>query len=114
MVSLQGAVHRLLLDVPCSATGTIWRKPEIKWQVNPGSLKSLIATQREILDRYAPIVAPGGLLTYATCSILKSEGEEQAERFLAGHPEFSPVSEQHLLPDTDRTDGFYIAVFRRD
>lgn len=114
MASLKGAVQRLLLDVPCTATGTIWRKPEIKWQATPAMLENLLGTQREILDRYAPIVAPGGLLTYATCSILKAEGEDQAGRFLAGHPEFSLASEQRLLPNTHRTDGFYIAVLRRD
>ena len=75
--SLDGWADRLLLDVPCSGTGVIKRKPDTKWKLKPEYLDNILSTQSEILDTYSSMLRPGGLMVYATCSILPSENEEQ-------------------------------------
>ncbi|GIV53809.1 MAG: SAM-dependent methyltransferase [Candidatus Kapaibacterium sp.] len=122
----------VLLDVPCSGTGTLRRAPEIKWRLGPRQLERIIAKQERILHTYAPYVRPGGVLLYATCSILPGENECIIERFLDHHPDFVPdrlapsfarwgiglVVEStqwqlQLLPNVHGTDGFFIARLRR-
>src|SRR5690606_6156904 len=78
----------VLLDAPCTGTGTFRRHPDGKWRVAPEDLRSLVAFQRELLAGAATVVKPGGLLVYATCSLEPEENEEQVESFLAAHPEF--------------------------
>jgi 16S rRNA (cytosine967-C5)-methyltransferase len=120
----------LLLDVPCSGTGAIRRNPESRWRLGERDLAELRAKQREILERYAGLVAPGGRLIYATCSLLDEENDAVVRAFLADHPAFEPVLAKEilgreralrigdgevlrLLPQTDGTDGFFARVLRR-
>jgi 16S rRNA (cytosine967-C5)-methyltransferase len=94
---------RILVDAPCSGTGTLGRNPEIKWRMNPSDLSRLPAIQRDILRNAMAVLKPGGRLVYATCSLEQEENEEVVAGF--------PV--QHLekrLPGVDLGDGFFIAV----
>lgn len=119
---------RVLLDVPCTGTGTWRRHPVNKWQLAPAELEDAIATQRRILESASLMVKPGGRLIYATCSVLCEENEDQVSWFLSEHPDFSildcrslwqecvggepPIEgpHLHLSPATTGTDGFFCAV----
>lgn len=122
---------RVLVDAPCSGTGTWRRNPDSRWrQLGPG-LEQLVPLQASILDSAARLVKPGGRLVYATCSILPDENENQVARFLETHPDFAvkPVAEVwgeegfgpapaagpylRLLPGRHDTDGFFAAVLER-
>jgi len=82
----------VLVDAPCSGLGTVRRDPDIKWRRTEADLQMLAVTQREILDRAAPTVRPGGRLVYATCSSEPEENERVVTSFLADHPDFSLVN----------------------
>jgi 16S rRNA (cytosine967-C5)-methyltransferase len=79
----------VLLDAPCSATGTIRRHPDVQWLKRPEDILALAALQARMLDRAAELVRPGGRLVFCTCSLEPAEGEDQVAPFLARHPEFS-------------------------
>lgn len=103
---------RVLVDAPCSATGTLRRNPELRMrEIEWEPLQSL---QLAILTAAAALVRPGGRLIYATCSVLREENEEIAERFLAGQATFGRADELRLLPHHDGTDGFYALSLLRD
>ncbi len=111
---LHGTADRLLLDVPCSGLGVLRRNPDAKWKLTPQQLQNLQQTQQDILTRYAPMLNPGGLMVYATCSILPAENERQVERFLeiqAG--KFRLIRQQTLLPGYRHGDGFFMALLQR-
>jgi 16S rRNA (cytosine967-C5)-methyltransferase len=126
---LAGKAHRVLVDAPCSGVGTLRRNPDLKWRQSVQSLQELTALQARILASASRCVAPGGRLVYATCSILKEENQDQAELFLANHPEFELVDASPILaarttlqiegpylslrPDVHGTDGFFAAIFER-
>jgi len=103
----------ILVDAPCSGSGSWRRDPEGKWRLTPETLASIEQTQAVILDRVAPMVRQGGVLAYATCSLLKRENGDQARAFLARHQGWSLDSELHLTP-LQGGDGFYLAILRRD
>jgi 16S rRNA (cytosine967-C5)-methyltransferase len=86
-----GPFDAVLLDAPCSATGTIRRHPDIPWQRKPADLARLVSLQKRLLDRAAALTKPGGLLVYATCSLEPEEGEDQARSFAARHPNFTHI-----------------------
>jgi 16S rRNA (cytosine967-C5)-methyltransferase len=79
----------VLLDAPCSATGTLRRHPDVAWSKREGDLLRLTALQRRLLDKAARLVRPGGRLVYCTCSLEPEEGEAQGEAFLKRHPDFT-------------------------
>jgi 16S rRNA (cytosine967-C5)-methyltransferase len=133
-----GPFDAVLIDAPCSATGTIRRHPDVPWQKRPEDLVALAGLQTRLLDRAAELTRPGGLMVYATCSLEPEESEQQIESFLARRPDFarSPVSPQEVggieafvsaagdlrtlpchLPDPDPRmsgcDGFFAARLRR-
>ncbi len=81
----------ILLDAPCSATGTIRRHPDVAWSKTMEDVFKLAELQARLLDRAASLLKPGGRLVYATCSLEREEGERQVERFLARHPRFRRV-----------------------
>ena len=104
----QAKADSLLLDVPCSGTGVIRREPDTKWKLDQLALDEVIELQREILGDYAAMVKPGGTMVYATCSILKSENENQVEWFLNNNSDFKLESEKRINPGK-LSDGFYMA-----
>lgn len=101
----------VLVDAPCSGTGAWRRKPEGKWRLTPEQLASYPPLQDLILDEARARVRPGGLLVYATCSLLRAENEERRESFLARHPDWVGLDDRRLSP-VDGGDGFYMARFR--
>jgi 16S rRNA (cytosine967-C5)-methyltransferase len=110
---------RILADVPCSATGVVRRHPDIKWLRRPEDFASFATQQAAMIDALWPLVAPGGKLLYATCSIFPVENSEQASAFAARHPDAErlplPDPAPHLgqlLPNSEH-DGFYYALFRK-
>lgn len=104
----------VLADLPCSGLGVIGRKADLKYRVEPADLKSLAALQREILTVVKEYVKPGGTLVYSTCTINRSENEENASWFEKENPEFTKTYEKQRLPGIDLGDGFYIAIFKRN
>ncbi len=116
----KGSFDRVLTDAPCSGTGTWRRNPDARWrELGPG-LEALLKTQAQILDSAARLVKAGGRLIYATCSLLPDENEQQIEKFLAAHPEFSlakcglnGADFLSLSPGKHGTDGFFAAVMTK-
>jgi 16S rRNA (cytosine967-C5)-methyltransferase len=125
-----GAWDRVLVDAPCSGTGTLRRNPEARWRLQPDTVRGFPARQLALLVTYAPLVAVGGRLIYATCSVVEAENEGVVSRFAAERDDFVrvPVKEiwgkdraqtvgdaltLRLSPQTHDTDGFYAAVLRR-
>ena len=86
---LAGKVDRVLVDAPCTGTGTLRRNPDLKWRHQPVDVAELAAKQTAILASAASLVKPGGRVVYATCSVLPDENERVVERFLAEHPDFA-------------------------
>lgn len=115
----------VLVDAPCSGSGTWRRLPHMKWSLRPENLAKFAATQRQILNQQAAHARPGGLLVYATCSLNRAENHDVAAAFLADHPMFTTERPAHdfggvfdglgttLLPGTRDSDGFYVALLRR-
>ncbi len=103
----------VLVDAPCSGSGSWRRDPEGKWRLTPERLAELQGVQAGILDRVVPMVARGGWLAYATCSLLEVENGDQTAGFLARHPGWRLESERRFTP-LDGGDGFYLALLRRD
>jgi 16S rRNA (cytosine967-C5)-methyltransferase len=90
----------ILLDVPCSNTGVMHRRPDAAWRFTENSLREVVKLQKAILAAAAPLVAPGGQLVYSTCSIEPEENTRQIEDFIQSHPEFKLVKQVQLLPET--------------
>lgn len=121
------AIHALLIDAPCTGTGTFRRHPDARWRLKPSDLAVMPAIQREILRSAASVVAPSGLLVYSTCSLETEENDAQVERFLAEHPEWvlEPPPEGavpatvldagrlRVLPHKHGVDGAFAARLRR-
>lgn len=112
---LEASFDRVLLDVPCTGWGVIRRNPDTKWKLNPEQIDSLLTLQREIITDYAKMCKPGGLMVYATCSILNKENEEQVKWFLASEEgqKWSFKKDIRLWPHKDNFDGFYAALLER-
>jgi 16S rRNA (cytosine967-C5)-methyltransferase len=125
-----GAWDRVLVDAPCSGLGTLRRNPEARWRLTEKVVDSFPARQLALLVDYAPLVAVGGRLIYATCTMLSSENERVVERFLAERSDFVPFPLKdifgraraetmgdgmnlRLVPQQHETDGFFAAVLRR-
>jgi len=125
-----GAWDRVLVDAPCSGLGTLRRNPEARWRLTPQAVDRFPMEQLSLLVAYAPLVAKGGRLIYATCTVTKEENDQVIERFLAERTDFvaMPMKEiwgkarakelgdetfLRLFPHTHDTDGFFAAVLRR-
>lgn len=125
----EGLFDLVLVDAPCSGSGTWRRQPELRWRLTPVRLAELTEIQDRLLDQAAGLVAPAGKLVYATCSILPLENQDRAEAFRARHSGFSPLDlaenwpepslppglsgDFRASPGLTGTDGFYCAGFRR-
>jgi 16S rRNA (cytosine967-C5)-methyltransferase len=109
----QAAPYDLVLcDAPCSGSGSWRRAPEGKWRLTRERLDEIRAIQSSILDKVTSLVAPDGMLAYATCSMLDEENHTQVERFLARSPEWELLCERAWRVQ-DGTDGFYVALLTR-
>jgi 16S rRNA (cytosine967-C5)-methyltransferase len=131
LADLSGKADVVLVDAPCSGLGTLRRKPDARWRLQPSDPERFAAVQRELVARFARLLRPGGRLVYATCSVTRAEDEEVAA-FAAGLPGLEPVPveraagaevaraagatghELRLWPHRHGTDGFFAAVFQRE
>lgn len=128
--SMRGRADRVLVDAPCSGLGVLRRNPEARLRATESDIARLAALQISILERFAPLVKPGGRLVYATCSILKQENDDVVRAFLEKHAEFSLMTAKEILgsaraadlgdgeflrlyPHRQGTDGFFAAALRR-
>jgi 16S rRNA (cytosine967-C5)-methyltransferase len=128
----KASFERVLVDAPCSGTGAWRRNPDARWRTTEDDLARVVALQAEILDSACRLAKPGGRLVYVTCSLLPEENEAQVARFLAAHDDFHPLplttlwpqllqatapsglgETLTLSPETDGTDGFFVAVLER-
>ncbi|MEK7401306.1 MAG: 16S rRNA (cytosine(967)-C(5))-methyltransferase RsmB [Gemmatimonadota bacterium] len=121
------SVTAMLIDAPCTGTGTFRRHPDARWRLKPSDLAVMPAIQREILRSAASVVAPGGILVYSTCSLETEENDAQVERFLAEHPEWTlepppdgavpatvlDAGRLRVLPQRHGVDGAFAARLRR-
>ncbi len=138
LADIKGSADLVVIDAPCTGTGTWRRNPDAKWRMRPGALEVRLKDQVEVLERAVPLVKPGGRIAYITCSVLPVENSEQVRAFLDRHPEFSvvpPLQTAGVLADkadafaraalqsaegwlmTPRrtgTDGFFVSVLRRN
>jgi 16S rRNA (cytosine967-C5)-methyltransferase len=104
---------KILVDVPCTGTGTLGRNPEIKWRLIPDDIDNIAITQRSILRQALSALKPGGQLVYSTCSLEPQENRTVIDRVLALLPDFDLISEDQRLPGREEGDGFYSAVIRQ-
>lgn len=125
----KGTMDVVLVDAPCSSSGTWRRNPDLRWRQYGPSLDTILGLQAEILDKVADKVKPGGRLVYATCSLFREENEAQVDTFLTNHPEYKivpmeqawdwggkpPVSGNflRLSPAAHATDGFFTAILQK-
>lgn len=132
---LNGKFDRVLIDAPCTGTGTFRRNPDLKWRLSPSELERINAIQKSVLEHASRLVKAGGRLVYATCSVLKRENQDVVEAFLAAHFEWRLVPAKEvfaqqgivfpeaqwerfgsyfqMLPHVNNTDGFFAAVLER-
>ncbi|TXN42802.1 MFS transporter, partial [Methylobacterium sp. WL18] len=132
---LDGQIDRVLVDAPCTGSGTWRRNPDAKWRLRPGSLALRIAEQSQVLDRAAKLVRPGGRIVYVTCSLLPAENDAAVAGLLsrwrgrfdavptetvlaAGPPSLASSVRQtehglQMTPLRTGTDGFYVSVITR-
>ena len=116
----------ILLDAPCTASGIVQRHPDVPWLRRESDVAQLAAQQRQLLDALWPLLKPGGILVYATCSVFKAEGEHQIESFVQRHKQAQRLEAPgHLLPQSAQTradlgqnavrdhDGFFYARLRK-
>ncbi len=110
---LEGKIDAVLLDVPCSGSGTLRRNPDLKWRFDKSDFQQLLQKQADILNQTARYVKPGGRLIYATCSLLTEENEKQIEQFINEHP--FKVAQPYFksLPTPGGMDGFFAAVLQK-
>lgn len=122
LADLEATADVVLVDAPCSGSGTWRRNPEARWRLTPDRLAAAARLQDRVLALAAPLVRPGGRLVYAVCSVLPAEGAERAAAFLAREATFTPAplagplgpaTQARLTPHGAGTDGFFVAAFAR-
>ncbi len=96
LADIKASADLVVIDAPCTGTGTWRRNPDAKWRMRPGALEIRIKDQVEVLDRAALLVKPGGRVAYITCSVLPQENAEQVKAFVARHPEYKVVPPSHV------------------
>jgi 16S rRNA (cytosine967-C5)-methyltransferase len=134
---IRASADLVLIDAPCTGTGTWRRNPDAKWRMRPGALEVRLKDQIEVLDRAAHLVKPGGRIAYITCSVLPPENGEQVKAFIGRHPEFAVVAPEQtasvlwdkaeefakaalaspegwlMTPRRTGTDGFFVSVLKK-
>jgi len=109
LTDLDGQADCVLVDAPCSGTGTWRRNPELRWRLTPERLDAVVALQAHVLALASPLVRPGGALVYAVCSLIEREGLGRVEAFLAAQSGWALAEHRLLTPSRDATDGFFVA-----
>ena len=104
---------RIFIDAPCSGTGTLARNPEIKWRIQPGDVARFRERQLRLITEALKLLAPGGKLLYATCSLEEEENEEVVRETLATEAGLRLERDMWRLPGREEGDGFYAAVVGR-
>jgi 16S rRNA (cytosine967-C5)-methyltransferase len=108
--ALQAATFdRILVDAPCSNTGVLRRRVDLRWRIQAAEIERLRIAQLALLNRAAPRLRPGGVLVYSTCSLEPEENTDVVQRFLAAQPAFRLETQRQLLPFADQVDGAYVA-----
>jgi 16S rRNA (cytosine967-C5)-methyltransferase len=137
LADIKASADLVLIDAPCTGTGTWRRNPDAKWRMRPGALEIRIKDQIAVLDRASRLVKPGGRIAYITCSVLAEENGEQVRAFVARHPEFAVVPPDEtagvlwdkadafteaamkspegwlMTPRRTGTDGFFVSILRK-
>jgi 16S rRNA (cytosine967-C5)-methyltransferase len=137
LADIHASADLVVIDAPCTGTGTWRRNPDAKWRMRPGALEVRLKDQAEVLDRASALVKPGGRIAYITCSVLPPENGAQVRAFVARHPEFAVVPPQQtasvlwdkaedfaaaalelpwgwlMTPRRTGTDGFFVSVLKR-
>src|SRR5215211_3038890 len=137
LADIRASADLVLIDAPCTGTGTWRRNPDAKWRMRPGALEVRLKDQIAVLDRAAALVKPGGRIAYITCSVLPPENGEQVRGFIARHPQFAVVAPAEVMtamwdkadefagavlqsaegvlmtPRRTGTDGFFVSVLKR-
>ena len=115
----------MLVDAPCSGTGTLRHNPEIRWRLQPADISELADKQKQILAKAGAMVRVGGFLLYSTCSFEKDENEAVVKEFLEHHPDFQPSHFKthsdlqttggalRTWPHREDVDGFFVMAFQR-
>jgi len=137
LADIKASADLVVIDAPCTGTGTWRRNPDAKWRIRPGALEIRLREQAEVLDRAVPLVKPGGRIAYITCSVLPPENGAQVRAFLARHPEFAVLPPSQtvtalwdkadafaeaalaspegwlMTPRRTGTDGFFVSLLKR-
>ena len=103
---------RILIDAPCSNTGVMRRRVDLRWRISEAEISRLQKAQLQLLNEAAPKLKPGGVLVYSTCSLEPEENSEVVKSFLAMHNNFKLAAERQLLPFADGVDGAYVAKLK--
>ncbi len=103
---------RILIDAPCSNTGVMRRRVDLRWRISEAEISRLQKTQLELLNQAVPKLKPGGFIVYSTCSLEPEENSETVKQFLTAHQNFTLESERQLLPFADGVDGAYVAKLK--
>jgi 16S rRNA (cytosine967-C5)-methyltransferase len=137
LADIRASADLVVIDAPCTGTGTWRRNPDAKWRMRPGALEIRLKDQAEVLERAAGLVKPGGRIAYITCSVLIPENGEQVRGFVARHPEFAVVPPEQtasvlsdkaeafadaalaspegwlMTPRRTGTDGFFVSILKK-
>lgn len=104
---------KLLLDVPCSGSGTFKRNIDAKWKLKPAFMEEIVSLQAKLFQNYSSMLKQGGQMVYATCSIFPAENELQVKAFLKANPNFKLIKQKHISPAKYGWDGFYMALLKK-
>jgi 16S rRNA (cytosine967-C5)-methyltransferase len=104
---------RVLVDAPCSNTGVLRRRADLRWRIEETEIRKLATLQERLLTAAAPFIKPKGILVYSTCSLEEEENQRVAERFTKSHPEFILEATRSSFPPRDGMDGAFVARFRK-
>jgi 16S rRNA (cytosine967-C5)-methyltransferase len=104
---------RVLIDAPCSNTGVMRRRVDLRWRIEPDEIARLRGMQLELLRQVVPLLKPNGILVYSTCSLEPEENENVVQQFLREHNQFQLEQQRELLPFVDEVDGAFVARFKR-
>jgi len=104
-----GSMDRILLDAPCSNSGVIRRRVDVRWRLTPEDFPTMAARQRELVEAVLPLLKPGGVLVYGTCSLEAEENDQLVDAVLADHPELECTERRRSTPQDDGIDGAFAA-----